>query len=161
MNSVPGFHLASSPGPLFIFVLRGPGVRKYVMLHHSDQRGCVHGDASFHHDIVPECLWPSSSLVLQPLKAKKKKKKNVTFSLQTVTSTTIAHWGFIESVSWVWSVWQPSLNRGLPFFCAGGIISRYTQRAMTEISGGRTIQIQDATSLHRVNHAIWHIHGSS
>ena len=28
------------------------------------QRGCVHGEASFcHHDIVPECLWPSNSLV--------------------------------------------------------------------------------------------------
>ena len=27
------------------------------------QRGCVHGDASFHHDIVPECLWPSSSML--------------------------------------------------------------------------------------------------
>ena len=25
-----------------------------------DQRGCVHADASFHHDMVPECPWPSS-----------------------------------------------------------------------------------------------------
>ena len=24
----------------------------YVTL---DQHGCVHGDASFHHDIIPEC----------------------------------------------------------------------------------------------------------
>ena len=31
----------------------------YVTL---DQCGRVHGDASFHHDIVPECSWPSSSL---------------------------------------------------------------------------------------------------
>ena len=30
-------------------------MRKYVMLHHSDQRGCVHGDASFHHqELVAE-----------------------------------------------------------------------------------------------------------
>ena len=35
-------------------------MRKYVTL---DQRECVHVDASFHHDNVPECLWPSSSLV--------------------------------------------------------------------------------------------------
>ena len=52
--------IASSPGPLYFLVLRGPGVRKYIMLR---QHGCVLGDASFHHDIVPECLWPSSSLV--------------------------------------------------------------------------------------------------
>ena len=32
----------------------------YIIL---DQRGCDHGDASFHHDIVSECLWPSSILV--------------------------------------------------------------------------------------------------
>ena len=41
-------------------------MRKYVMLCYVtlDQRGCgLHGDASFHHDIVPECQWPSSSLV--------------------------------------------------------------------------------------------------
>ena len=38
-------------------------MRKYVMYITLDQRGCVHGDASFHYDIVPECLWPSSSLV--------------------------------------------------------------------------------------------------
>ena len=32
-------------------------MRKYVMIYVTmDQRGCVHGDASFHYDIVPECL---------------------------------------------------------------------------------------------------------
>ena len=33
-------------------------MRKYVTL---DQHGCVHGDASIHHGIVPECLWPEYS----------------------------------------------------------------------------------------------------
>ena len=26
-----------------------------------DHCGCVHGDASFHHDIIPECPWPSET----------------------------------------------------------------------------------------------------
>ena len=57
--------LASAPGPLFVFGFERAWYAKirhacYVIL---DQRGCVHGDTSFHHDIVPECLWPSSSLV--------------------------------------------------------------------------------------------------
>ena len=53
----PGVEATPHPQPS---ILRGPDMRKkscYVIL---DQRGCVHGDASFHHDIVPECLWPSS-----------------------------------------------------------------------------------------------------
>ena len=28
-----------------------------------NQRGCGHGGASFHHDIISKCPWPSSSLV--------------------------------------------------------------------------------------------------
>ena len=52
------------PRPSFIFGFERAWVRENtsydVIL---DQRGCVHGDASFHHDIVSECLWPSSSLV--------------------------------------------------------------------------------------------------
>ena len=41
------------------FAHGGPGVRKYVSDIPLDQRGCIHGGASFHHDIVPECPWPS------------------------------------------------------------------------------------------------------
>ena len=54
--------LASAPGPLFIL---GFERAWYAKIRHvtSFWTGCVHGDASFHHDIVPECLWPSSSLV--------------------------------------------------------------------------------------------------
>ena len=48
--SLAGVSLASAPGPLFILVLRGPGTQKYVML--LDKHWCVHGNASFHHDIV-------------------------------------------------------------------------------------------------------------
>ena len=48
------------PRPSFDFAHGGPGMQKYVTL---GQCGCVHGEASFHHDIVLECLWPSSSLV--------------------------------------------------------------------------------------------------
>ena len=29
-----------------------------------NQRGCVHGNAFFHHDIVPECLWPGASTLV-------------------------------------------------------------------------------------------------
>ena len=38
-------YIASSPGPLFIFFERA-WCACYITL---DQRGCVHGDASFHH----------------------------------------------------------------------------------------------------------------
>ena len=46
-------------------------MRKYVVLRHSGPAWVEmppftmtpfqSGDASFHHDILPECLWPSSS----------------------------------------------------------------------------------------------------
>ena len=43
-------------GPPFNFAHEGPGVRKYVISGVTlDKRVCVHGDASFHHDIIPEC----------------------------------------------------------------------------------------------------------
>ena len=48
-------YLASYPGPPFSFAHGGPGVRKYVINVTLHQRGRVHGTASFHHDIVPEC----------------------------------------------------------------------------------------------------------
>ena len=39
---------------LFLFfVLREPGIAK--IRHSGRVHGCVHGDASFHHDIVPDC----------------------------------------------------------------------------------------------------------
>ena len=61
------YQLASSPGPLFIFCFEeGPVCKNTSCYITLDRRECVHGDASFHHDIVPECLWPSSSLVRVP-----------------------------------------------------------------------------------------------
>ena len=46
--------LALTPGPPFNFARGGPGMRNALWYGH--------GDASFHHDIVPEYIWPSSSL---------------------------------------------------------------------------------------------------
>ena len=51
-----------SPGPTFNFALVGPGSRNFNGNHKS---GCLHGDAFFHRDIIPECPWPSS-LVREP-----------------------------------------------------------------------------------------------
>ena len=49
--------LASSPGPTFLSFARvGPGSRNFNGTHNS---GYLHGDAFFHHDIIPECPWPS------------------------------------------------------------------------------------------------------
>ena len=45
---------------LFVFCLERENTSCHVTLY---QHGCVHGDVSFHHDINPEFLWPSSSLV--------------------------------------------------------------------------------------------------
>ena len=42
--------LALSPSPTRV----GPGSQNF---HNS---GCLHGDALFHHDIIPECPWSSS-----------------------------------------------------------------------------------------------------
>ena len=49
-----GIAIASSPGPTFARV--EPGSRNFNGNHKS---GCLHGDAFFHHDIIPECPWPS------------------------------------------------------------------------------------------------------
>ena len=48
------------PSPPFNFAHGGPNTSSDVTL---DQHRCVHGDASIHHDIVPECPWSSSSLI--------------------------------------------------------------------------------------------------
>ena len=47
--------IASFPGPTN-FSRVGPGWRNFNGNHNS---GCLHGDAFFHHDIIPECPWPS------------------------------------------------------------------------------------------------------
>ena len=38
----------------FNFARVGPGSRNFNGTHNS---GCLHGDAFFHHDIIPECPW--------------------------------------------------------------------------------------------------------
>ena len=43
-------HTFISPRPSFDLAHGGPGMQKYVTL---SQYGYVHGEASFHHDIVP------------------------------------------------------------------------------------------------------------
>ena len=50
------YKVASFPGPTFNFARVGPGSRNFSGNHKS---GCLHGDAFFHHDIIPECPWPS------------------------------------------------------------------------------------------------------
>ena len=51
--------VAFYPGPPFNFARERPAVCENTSCDITlSQRGCVHGDASFHHGIVPECLWP-------------------------------------------------------------------------------------------------------
>ena len=42
----------------------GPGSRNFNGSHKS---GGLHGDAFFHHDIIPECPWPSGSTRVETL----------------------------------------------------------------------------------------------
>ena len=59
-----GFSLASAPGPLFILCFeRAWSVKMRHLTSLSTSVGVSMETLSFHHDIVPEYLWPSSSLV--------------------------------------------------------------------------------------------------
>ena len=53
----PGYEVNPRPQALhFNFALVGPGSRNFNGTHDS---GCLHGDAFFYHDTIPECPWPS------------------------------------------------------------------------------------------------------
>ena len=58
-----GCKVASYPGPLLILLVEGLVCENTLSDVTFDQCGCVHRNAPFHRDIVPECPWPSSSLV--------------------------------------------------------------------------------------------------
>ena len=56
-NKTCYLYIASSPGPIhFNFARVGPGLLNFNGTHNS---GFLHGDAFFHHDIIPDHPWPS------------------------------------------------------------------------------------------------------